>query len=246
MNKLKGHISNMIKPLLSGLVICCSIGVSAQFDKEIISIGERELSVGKVLKIAEQPKTIDSSFAFQELTYEILPRKTFSGFEPENLKAAKINVIPKAPKLYKAYAKAGIGTYTTPLLELYYNSLRTRKGAYGFSYKHLSSNGGVKDAAHSAYSDNNLSLWGNAFLTKHVAKGKFGWNRDVNHFYGFDPGDLEMEKGDLQQLFNEFHGGVELETYHRDSSKISYAAKMFSGVCGSSLTQSTYSIALSN
>ena len=138
----------------------------AQFDKEIISIGERELSVGKVLKIAEQPKTIDSTFIFQELTYQILPRRTFSGFQPESLKPAKISVKPKAPKLYKAYAKAGIGTNTTPLFELYYSSLRTRKGAFGFRYNHLSSNGGVKDAAHSGFSDNSLDLFGKAFLNK--------------------------------------------------------------------------------
>ena len=183
MNKISSsHIDLLLRCVLLLILTMTSSSVFSQFDKEIISVGERELSVGKVLKIAEQPKTIDSTFQFQELSYQILPRKTFSGFEPEHLKPAKINVKPKAPKLYKAYIKAGIGTFTTPLAELYYSSLRTRKGAYGIRYKHLSSNGGVKEAAHSGYSDNSIDLWGKGFFIKTRSRWWFWMEKRCKSF----------------------------------------------------------------
>ena len=201
-------------------------GIQAQYDQEIIAEGPLELSVGKVFKISEQPKTIDSSFIAQEMTYQILPRRTFSSFQPNNIKAAVIDIKQPAPKLYKAYAKMGIGTFTTPLAQLYFNSLRTRKGAWGFSFDHLSSAGGIKDAPQSRFSDNQIDLWGRAFLSNHLAEGNFYWNRNHNHYYGVDPMDREIEDEDIEQTFSEFGGKVGIQTYHRDSAKISYDANL--------------------
>ena len=202
------------------------VDVNGQYDQEIIAVGVRELSVGQVFKIAEQPKTIDSSFIFKELSYQILPRRSFSGYIPEKLAASRVSINRYAPKLYKSYAKLGFGTFTTPLAELHYNSLRTRKGAWGFDFEHLSSAGGVKDAADSGYSDNLLGLWGRAFLSKHVAEGHFGWERNANHYYGFDPMDRDISSDEIKQTFNEFGGGVKLHTYHRDSAKVAFVANL--------------------
>ncbi|MEM7161237.1 MAG: hypothetical protein AAF487_02240 [Bacteroidota bacterium] len=214
-----------ITVLLAILFLQKAVG---QYDQEIIAEGPLQLSVGKVFKIAEQPKTIDSTFLTQELSYQLIPRRAFSEFKPTVLTPAKIEIKPKAPKLYKAYTKLGIGTFTTPLAQLYYNSMRTNKGAWGFSYDHLSSAGGVSNAPQSRFSDNAIDFWGRAFLRKHVAEGKFGWNRNHNHFYGMDltNSDLEIPDEDIEQTFNEFGGGVGIKTYHRDSTKISYAANL--------------------
>jgi len=209
---------------------------SAQYDQEIIAFGDRLLSVGKVLKIAEQPKTIDSSFVSREMTYQLIPRRAFSGFKPTLLAPAKVEIKPKAPKLYKAYTKVGIGTFTTPLVQLYYNSLRTRKGAWGFSFDHLSSAGGLNDLPQSRYSDNELELWGRAFLSKHVAKANFAWERNLNHYYGMRiPNDITgnfipledlVPEDEIRQVFNKFGGGVGIGTYHRDSAKVSFDANL--------------------
>ena len=216
------------------IIICASFLMfqksNAQFDQEIIAVGDLELSVGKVLKIAEQPKTIDSSFVSREMTYQLIPRRAFSGFKPTLLTPAKVEIKPKAPKLYKAYTKVGIGTFTTPLVQLYYNSLRTRKGAWGFKFDHLSSAGGLNNLPQSRFSDNELELWGRAFLSKHVAKANFGWERNHNHYYGIVPFDdgttISIEDEDIEQTFNKFGGGVGIGTYHRDSAKVSFDANL--------------------
>jgi hypothetical protein len=183
-------------------------------------------------KISSWPEVKDNIVEIPPITYHTLPNKLNVTIEPQIIKPAKVNVEPPLKKLYRGYVRAGFGLYTTPLAELYYMDGRSRNGTYSVYAKHLSSAGGValdKDIPDS-FSRNEVHLWGKRFVKKHALEGGFDWERDVVHFYGFDPTlytDVDYDK--LQQSFNNIDGYVQLKSYFRDTTKVNYVGKvMFS------------------
>ncbi len=175
--------------------------MSAQYDQEIISVGDRELTVEQAYKIGGLPSTIDTTTSSYQMTYETIPRQVEVEYEVKPIKAAKLKVMEPLTKLYRGYVKAGVGMYTTPLLKARYNSTRTRDWAYGIGYDHFSSNGGLKDAAKSSYSDNVADVWARKYLKKHTLEAGLNYERNVNHYYGVGPEDYDIDKKDIELTF---------------------------------------------
>ncbi len=198
-----------------------SLTAMAQVEQEIISIGERELTVGEAQKIAELPSTIDTTTNAYQMSYDIIPRQVEVNYEVKPIKAAKLNVKEPLTKLYRGYVKAGVGAYTTPLLMVRYNSLRSRDWAYGVKLDHLSSNGGLKGLGNSAYSDNLADVWARKYLKKHTLEVGLNYERNVNHYYGYVP-DEDIEEKDFEQRYSTVGFRAALQSYHRDSSKINH------------------------
>ena len=67
-------------------------------------------------------------------------------------------------KLYKSYLKLGFGNYMIPLGELRINSIRSKKGQWGFSLRHYSINGKIKldndEKVSPGFFENSGSLYG--------------------------------------------------------------------------------------
>lgn len=212
----------MQRLLFSACFCVLGLALSAQVDQEIISVGDRELTVDQAFKIAELPSTIDTTTSHYKMTYETLPRQVDVEYEVKPIKAAKLKVMEPLTKLYRGYVKAGIGMYTTPLVQLRYNSIRSRDWAYGIHYDHLSSNGGIKNRANSSYSDNVVDLWARRFLRKHTLETGVNYERNVNHYYGFDPGDVDINKNDIEQRYRTLGFRAVLQSHYRDSSKLAH------------------------
>ncbi|NNC82537.1 MAG: hypothetical protein HKN79_03090 [Flavobacteriales bacterium] len=200
----------------------CVLGMQAQYDQEIISIGDRTLTVDAAFKISDLPHTLDSVYQTSELEYQLMPRQVEVTYEPKEIKAAKLKVIEPLTKLYRGYAKAGVGLYTTPLLEVHYNSIRNRDWAYGIDLRHFSSQGGLKDVADNAYGENHFGAWAKKYVNKHTLEGGLSYDLDRIHYYGFDPGDVEIGRGAYRQDYRTFKGYFEVESHYRDSAKVQH------------------------
>jgi hypothetical protein len=196
--------------------------VSAQYDQEIISIGDRTLTVDAAYKISDLPNTIDTVYVSQDLKYQLIPRQVEVNYEPKDIKPAKLKVIEPLGKLYRGYAKAGVGVFTTPLFEVDYNSIRDRDWAYGIDLRHFSSQGGLKDVADNAYGENHFGGWVKRYVNKHTIEGGLGYDLDRIHYYGFDPGDIDIDKKDYRQTYKTFKGHIEVESHYRDSAQIQH------------------------
>ncbi|PCH94528.1 MAG: hypothetical protein COB85_05545, partial [Bacteroidetes bacterium] len=114
--------------------------------------------------------------------------------------------------------------------EGFVNSLRSKKHAWGVHVKHLSSNGKVKDAGYSGYSDTEFDLNGKMFLKKHTLSGGASYKHNTVHFYGFDIndtaisnlGDAVMGRDAIRQQFSLISGNVRLLSHYRDSAAINH------------------------
>jgi hypothetical protein len=198
----------------------------AQYDQEIISVGDRKLTVENAFKIDELPATLDSVPKPLNIKYTIIPRQMNVTYSPKKIKAANLKLQDPLTKLYRGYAKAGIGLYVTPLLDFRYNSVRNRDWDYGIKANHFSSQGGVPKLAESAFSENYLGGYAKKYIEKHTVEAGLGYDRDAVHYYGFELGDSKLKKDKYKQTFNTILGHAEVMSHYSDSTKIEHRVRI--------------------
>jgi len=183
-------------------------------------------TISDAFKLMDKPILFDSIVEVKPVQYQMLTVKSKTVLRLDTIKPARLRMKSNLKKLYKGYAKAGIGLYTTPLVEVYFNETRSRKGGYGLKVKHFSSNGGLNDVCPSAYSDNNVDIWGKKFYKEHALDGSFFYNRNVVNFYGYEPAlvpDSIAVDEDLQkQRFNHIGAQGGWKSYYKDSAKVNH------------------------
>ncbi len=221
--------NNNIKAII--LFLLLSMPISALFAQSnldsmiIISIGEYQPTIIDANKINDNPTISDSTRKLPIPGYGINSKKINTGFEVEPIKAAQMVGEPLT-KLYNALIKLGMGTYTTPYGELWYNSLRSKEVVYGLRLKHLSSSSTLKDYGYAGFSDNEISLNGKKFLKEHSLIGNFDYARNVVHFYGYDKKLNFIKAEDTQQRFNFFTGDAQLLSHYADIKRYNQDVKL--------------------
>ncbi|MFT4986659.1 MAG: hypothetical protein ACI81Y_002784 [Glaciecola sp.] len=204
---------------------------NAQYEQDIISIGDRKLTIREAYKIKDIPSFKDTIVQIDKLDYSVIPKVVPTTYELKGIKAAKVKVQSPLKRLYRGYVKGGVGTYTTPLLSFHLNSLRSRDWAYGMNVHHFSSNGGINDYAHSGYSENEFGGWGKKSLKKHTLSFGANYEADKVHYYGFKPQDLademeieslEIDKKDIRHRLGTINFNTGLKSYYTDSTKINH------------------------
>ena len=188
----------------------------------IYSETEFEPFLKDAIKIKDNPSINDTNKIIPELKYTFLNKQVPVTFEVDPIASAKIKGEPLV-KLYHGYAKAGFGTNTTPLIELYYNSLRNKDYSYGFSGKHFSSSG-ISSNNYSGFSDNELNVFGKRFLKEFTLYGKLGYSRNVNHYYGFPDESLVTiaNADDIRQELDNINASFSLARNFTDTNQIDY------------------------
>lgn len=193
------------------------------FDQTQVITGDRTLTVDKAFKITEMPQEVDIPPRGGEITYSLIPRRPAIEVDAEPIEPARVKVREPLDPMYSGYVKGAVGTYQTPFLEAMYTSTRKRDFSYGVKYRHLSANRGVRNVAFSGFSQNEVAAWGKKIFSKHSLESHAFFNRDVWHYYGFDPLDNEIAKGDIRQRFELFGLDNKWRSYYRDSSKVNHA-----------------------
>jgi hypothetical protein len=198
-------------------------------DMEIISIGTLNLFLKDANKEDAWPQFKENMLEMPTLSYTLIPNKLNADIEPKPITPVKVKMSENLPKLYKGYAKLGFGTQVTTLGELYYMDGRSRKGTFSIHAKHLSSAGNtaLADSIPDSFSRNEVHLFGKRFVKKHTLEGGIDWERDVLHWYGFDPEVFPTAtKDNIQQQYNNIDGYVRLRSYSRDSSDVNYLGEI--------------------
>jgi hypothetical protein len=191
----------------------------------IISVGEYKPTIVEANKISENPVIVDSTKKLPVGPSSITSKKINTSFDIEPIKPAQMVGEPLT-KLYNALIKLGMGTYTTPYGELWYNSTRSKTASYGVRLKHLSSSATLKSYGYAGYSDNEVSLYGKKFLKEHSLIGNFDYSRNVVHFYGYDASLNSLNSDQTLQRFNYFAGNAQLLSHYSELSRINHDIKL--------------------
>ena len=194
-------------------------------ETDAVGTGDR-----KIKPTAKQPLTpllIENTAKTQiKSNYLFYEYKASSEFQSQPISPAKLKIIDPLDKLKRGYVKGGIGMYTTPLVEVYYNSLRSKNSNWGIHGKHLSSNSSIKGTGFSGLSENNANAFYQHFYKKFTLKGEVDYERNGNHFYGFNEEDTIIDKADIKQVFNSIGGKVSIASYDTDTGDINYTGTL--------------------
>ncbi|MDQ3048063.1 MAG: hypothetical protein M3R27_10980 [Bacteroidota bacterium] len=191
----------------------------------IITTGEYKPVITDANKLNDNPVIIDSTKKIPVKGYSISSKKINTGFDVEPIVPAQMIGEPLT-KLYNALVKIGMGTYTTPYGELWYNNLRSKEYSAGLRFKHLSSSSTLKDHGFAGFSDNELSLYGKKFLKEHSLVGNFDYARNVVHFYGYDTDLHTLNRGATEQRFNYFAANTQLISHYTKAERYNHDIKL--------------------
>jgi len=216
----------LILSLFSVIALNNAVGQKIPYNEEITVVAPYQPDIKDANKIIFTPELKDTSLPKPVFTYKILSRPASTSYEPASIEAAKMLKEPIS-KLYNHYAKAGFGSYYTPYAEYFYQNTRSRELSYGAHFRHLSSTGTIEKYAYPGFSENSLSVYGKQMKDKkYILSGNLGFNRNVVHYYGFIPDELNgvenPAKKDIRQRISVIDLDGSWKSMNKDSADLAW------------------------
>lgn len=174
-------------------------------------------------KISDSPEGDTSSANPPTMTYSIRSQKAETNYETSTIKAVKIKDEPLT-KLYRSYIKLGLGNNSIYHGDLYVNALRSKTGSLGIALGHHSGSPGLDGVGPAAYSKNHGGVYGKYMFDKKTFAGEFNYDRNTNHYYGYNSEDSILDKDQIEQRFNMFGLKLNLASNHLKRDHIDYSA----------------------
>lgn len=217
---------NLYKPSLLIIFILWGAVAFAQPGQSVVIIqGTFTPSVDDAQKVTSSPSLKDTLYKVPEFNYDIEEKKLETPFKVSPIKPARLIGEPLS-KLYSNYAALGMGNYLTPYFEFYHSKLRSRDTKYGVHLKHLSSAGEIDNYAFPAWSSNLAEVYASKFWKKSVFDVSVAYEREVNHFYGFEPAlypDSVLPKDvDIAQRYNLVNADLRWYRYRLRKKEMNY------------------------
>lgn len=196
---------------------------------EIISIGNRNLTLKDAYKLTTLPSINDTAIEVSSPEFKVSPFVANTTFDVDPLKPARLRIIDPLDKYYRMYVLAGFGLYNSPKAALYFNSLRSREWNYGVEANHFSGNGGIKDVPSSAWGNSNVNLWVNHYFKNYALSFKTGYQNNFVHYYGGLQGlDIQSLNADnIKQSVNRFNGDLRLKSHLKDIDDVNFETGLF-------------------
>ncbi len=216
----------MMNKLLNKLVLVslmlCGVTVFGQEDPgEVDIIFTAKRNVTESYRITSNPEIIDTIIPLPNFTYPLLTKSMETSINVESIEPSKIKIIGKLDKLYPGYIKLGLGNYTMPLGEVYYNSTRNRRMSYGVHGKHLSSFGKMKGYAPSQFDRTSLGVFSDYYFLDHLIEGEVKYLNHGYHYYGIQ--NDSIPKDSLRNRIGAYEGHLKFSNMPaRDSAKLLY------------------------
>lgn len=190
------------------------IDAKGEGDRIIKPTSKRTLSPSLIEDTSKSQ--LKSEFVFYEY-------KASSELQLQPITPAKLKIVAPLEKLKRGYIKGGIGMYTTPLVEVYYNSLRSKNNNWGIHGRHISSNSSIKKTGFSGLSENQASGFYQHFYKKFSMTASVDYNRSANHFYGFNSEDTNVtDNNSIKQVFNTIGGGINFKSFNKDTGDVNF------------------------
>lgn len=206
-------------------LICLPTGIllAQGLNEQVTVVAAYEPVIPEANKIVVNPAASETEVRLPVMTYSINPVQLKPVLTPESIPAVKLVGEPQK-KLTRNYARAGMGTYTSPYAEFWANTLRSKSYGLGVHLKHLSSSGEIRDYAISKNSVNLAEVQGQKFFENHTLSAGAGFRRNVVHHYGFKPTDFDIfiPDEDLKQRFNRINTSVGFDSRYDDKDKLNH------------------------
>ncbi len=201
---------------------------STKLKQEVEVVKAYQPNVSDAFKINDIPQIKEEKPEQPVFEYSIYSEPVFSTFSVKPVQAATVVGTPK-PELQNGLLKLGIGSYTTPYGELFYNALPGKKSDFSMHFKHLSSHGKVKllndDKVKAPFSENQAELFSTHYFRNSSLKLKGFFDRNAFRYYGYAGSLLtDAEKESLIPMWQEKQafskGGINFSLQSNPSARL--------------------------
>lgn len=215
-----------VKYLLIAACCMASHAFSQISSVEVVSEANYDPVIKEAVKQSDRPEITDTVKKITKVNYTSPGAVYTTSFKTTPIERARMVNEPLG-KLYQSLIKIGMGNYTMPYAEVFYNNLRSKEINWGFRYKHLSSSAKFKGMGNTDFSDDYLNLYGKKFYAKHTLSGDFNYSRNVVHYYGFsDTVFTNLKPDNYRQRFQLFEGKARLQSHYSDSASLNHDVRL--------------------
>jgi hypothetical protein len=191
-------------------------------DLNYLAQSEFQPTIKDAIKFSDLPEIKDTVKRIQNIKYGINSQPIFPKYQVVPIEAARLQNEP-LPKLYHALLKLGYGPiYNMPYGEFWINNTRSRNGSVGGHLKHFSSANKLKDVGYGGFSDNAVQVFGKQLYKKHTLSGDFNYERNVIHYYGFDPKINQLENDYTKQRYQFVNPKIRVLSHYTDSVHLNH------------------------
>ena len=195
-------------------------------NQEVTIVAPYKPVISDAFKKTLNPVLVDTVIEAPSVTYGISSEPVYTAYEISAIKPSLIDVETEQ-EMRRNYLKAGFGNYTMPYVELFTNSLSSEDFSIGFHARHLSSKGEIEDYGTSDFSQNEVGLSVSRYLKNSVVAGNVYYDRDVVHYYGYEPAEFPNDSigdEDLRQRFSTIGANFSLLSNNKRKQKTGYMA----------------------
>ncbi len=195
-------------------------------NQEVTIVAPYKPVISDAFKKSLNPVLADTVIEAPAVSYSISSEPVYTAYEISAIKPSLIDVETEE-EMRRNYLKTGFGNYTMPYVELFTNSLSSEDFSIGFHARHLSARGEIKDYGTSAFSQNDVGLSVSRYLKKSVFSGKVYYDRDVVHYYGYEPAEFPNDTigdDDLRQRFSTIGAEFNILSNKKRQDKLNYMA----------------------
>lgn len=125
-------------------------------------------------------------------------------------------------KLYRYYIRMAGGNYRSSYLEAWANNLRSKEWVMSAHYRHRASASSNKNYDNMAFSENTLNANAKRIYNKQTVSLALLYDRDVNHYYGYDHSKFELEPRSIRQQYDLFGLQSEVISNHNNTNELKY------------------------
>ncbi|MBR5784280.1 MAG: hypothetical protein IKY43_03830 [Bacteroidales bacterium] len=224
--------------LLVTNVLCAQNDTEVYSEKVIVTSSyQPELQVHE--KINTSPVITDTTKIKTNFKYSIYPNRIYSLFKPEVIKAARLVGEPTT-KLYGSYFRLGMGTYMSPLADVYINSKRSETLNYTARVYHNSSWWSLEDYGDNHFSNTTVDLFGKRMWKDKVLSANLFYHNNYHLYYGFTDSTwsrvypeterTDLKNSDYSQVYNYFGANVDFRKTTLTDKLYYYAAMDFTNL----------------
>lgn len=205
-------------------------GQEDKLNKEVQVVRPYDPSISDAFKINLLPKINDTLKQTPNLSYSIIQRPITTNITITPISPARMLIEPMSD-LYNSYIKLGVGSNTSPILEVYYNNGRSKEFSYGGWLQSHSGFGKIKlDNAKRVDDDfgrTDFNIFGKKILDKSIIAASAGFKKHKVTYYGYDidapTGTIDPNAAPETQHFSQFHANLDYYSTHTDSTHLNFA-----------------------
>lgn len=184
----RNNLKYILFLFLSASVIFANAQQDTTLTQEVEVVKAYNPSISDANKISDMPTIEDADHEKPSFNYSIFSQPIFNTFSVNTLKAATFKSEPGEDTGF-GLVRAGVGNYSRPYAEVFFNNQNSRNTLFGLHGRHLSSHGKITlegdERVNAPFSENEAEIFIKHMFRNSVLSMNLGVDHQGFNYYGY-------------------------------------------------------------